>query len=177
MGDAPPDAPPAAPPAAPQAAAGGAAGMFTADSIAAALNNVNRPVTPTDRMLAEPQLVQLIAMARQNPSLVGPLLEELSRSAPQLLQLVQANQTDFMALLNGDQALPTAAAPPAVPPAGAAAGGPPPGGGVQIQVTAEERAAIERLEALGFERDAVLQAFMACDKDENLAANLLFDGM
>ena len=33
------------------------------------------PQTPMQRMLAEPQMVQLITMARQNPALVQPLLE------------------------------------------------------------------------------------------------------
>ena len=140
-------------------------------------------MTPLQRMLAEPQIA-LVAMARR--TLPRPaLLQELAASNPNCLTLIQENQADFMTLLNGTDPLPTpaaaaaaaAAASPAPPQAGGGgANAPPPGGAVQIQVTAEEAAAIERLEAMtGFPRDAVLQAFLACDKDENLAANFLFD--
>ena len=163
---------------------GGGGGPFTADSIALALGQeglgARPPTTPLERMRADPTLVSLIAMARQNPALVQPLLEELSRSNPPLLRLIQESQADFMALLNGTEPLPTPAAPQAAapPPAAPVAGGQgPPPGAVQIRVTPEEREAIERLCAMtGMPRDAVLQAYIACDKDENLAANLLFDG-
>ena len=45
------------------------------------------------------------------------------------------------------------------------------GGEQYIQVTEEERVAIERLVAMGFDRQLVIQAFIACDKNEELAAN------
>ncbi|KAK6843692.1 hypothetical protein PG987_004552 [Apiospora arundinis] len=50
-----------------------------------------------------------------------------------------------------------------------------PPGAQAISVTEEERDAIERLTRLGFSQEACIQAYFACDKNEELAANLLFD--
>lgn len=52
-------------------------------------------------------------------------------------------------------------------------GGPPPG---TIQLTQEEMEAVQRLESLGYSRQQAAQAFLACDKNEMLAANMLMDG-
>jgi len=130
-------------------------------------------------MRNDPKIAHLITMARQNPALIQPLLEELGRQNPQLVKLVQENQADFMALLNGSAPPPAGGAaappPPAAPPQ--AGGGGAPGHPMQIRLTPEEGEAIQRLQALGFSEQEALQAFMACDKNENLAANFLFDGM
>jgi len=45
-----------------------------------------------------------------------------------------------------------------------------------ISLTADEMAAVQRLTELGFDRNLCVQAFLACDKNESLAANLLMDG-
>lgn len=54
------------------------------------------------------------------------------------------------------------------------AGGPPPGA-IQVQLNEDERAAVARLEELGFPRAAVIQAYLACEKNEEQAANFLFE--
>jgi len=58
-------------------------------------------------------------------------------------------------------------------------GGMPPGmmgGGPQVlRLNEEEMAAVDRLTEMGFDRAEAAQAFLACDKNEALAANLLMD--
>lgn len=44
-----------------------------------------------------------------------------------------------------------------------------------IQVSSQEKEAIDRLVILGFPRERAIEAYFACDKNEALAANYLFD--
>merc|ERR1711957_33617 len=52
-----------------------------------------------------------------------------------------------------------------------------PGGPQVLRLTQEEMAAVDRLADMGFDRTEAAQAYLACDKDEALAANLLMDSM
>lgn len=111
-----------------------------------------------------PQLQQLREHIAHNPNLIQPLIHQLATSNPALAQLLAQNPEALMQLLgvgegdfDGEE------------------GDIPPGAHV-VSVTEEERAAIQRLEALGFPRQAVLEAYFACDKNEELAANYLFEG-
>ncbi|PON52756.1 UV excision repair protein Rad [Parasponia andersonii] len=93
------------------------------------------------------------------------MLQELGKQNPQLLRLIQDHHAEFLQLINephegseGDifdqpeQDMPHA-----------------------INVTPAEQEAIERLEAMGFERALVIEAFLACDRNEQLAANYLLE--
>ncbi|KRZ28080.1 UV excision repair protein RAD23 -like protein B, partial [Trichinella pseudospiralis] len=48
---------------------------------------------------------------------------------------------------------------------------------IQIHLTAEERDAVDRLVAMGFSESQVIEAYLACDKDEALAANFLLQSL
>merc|ERR1712216_456153 len=55
---------------------------------------------------------------------------------------------------------------------GGGQGQPPPG---TIQVSPEEMEAINRLVSLGFTKNRAAEAYFACDKNEEMAANFLFE--
>ena len=59
---------------------------------------------------------------------------------------------------------------------GGGGGGDMPGGAHVLRLSEEEMAAVDRLTEMGFDRAEAAQAFLACDKNEALAANLLMDG-
>ncbi|KAG0373802.1 UV excision repair protein RAD23 B [Mortierella sp. AD032] len=108
----------------------------------------------------QPQFQQIREMVQANPELLQPLLVQLGQTNPHMLQLINQNQHAFLNLLNegneGDD-------------------GQPPAGSNHIYVTQEEQEAIQRLESLGFDRQTAVEAFLACDRDEQMAANYLFD--
>ncbi|TXG68085.1 hypothetical protein EZV62_009360 [Acer yangbiense] len=113
------------------------------------------------------QFQALRAMVQANPQILQPMLQELGKQNPQLMRLIQEHQADFLRLINepveggeGNIGSQLAAAMPQ-----------------SVTVTPEEREAIERLEAMGFDRALVLEVFFACNKNEELAANYLLDHM
>ncbi|EHY57022.1 UV excision repair protein rad23 [Exophiala dermatitidis] len=107
-----------------------------------------------------PHFQQLRQLVQQQPAMLEPFLQQVAEGNPQLAQMISLNPDQFLQLLAEDQE---------------GDGGPLPPGSTAISVTPEERDAIERLCGLGFSRDQVIQAYFACDKNEELAANFLFE--
>lgn len=139
---------------------GGAGAREGAGGLAAALGGGGQGAGANlDFLRNNPQFQQLRQVVQQQPTMLEPILQQVAAGNPQLAQMITQNPEQFMQLLaeGGDDDV-------ALPP-----------GAQQISVTEEEREAIERLCRLGFERDMVIQAYFACDKNEELAANFLFD--
>ncbi|XWS19968.1 hypothetical protein CRYUN_Cryun31cG0061300 [Craigia yunnanensis] len=111
------------------------------------------------------QFQALRSMVQSNPQILQPMLQELGKQNPQLLRQIQEHHAEFLRLINeplegsegdifdqAEQDMPHA-----------------------INVTPAEQEAIERLEAMGFDRALVIEAFLACDRNEELAANYLLE--
>ncbi|XP_056376312.1 UV excision repair protein RAD23 homolog B isoform X1 [Hyla sarda] len=129
---------------------------------------------PLDFLQNQPQFQQMRQIIQQNPSLLPALLQQIGRENPSLLQQISQHQEQFIQMLND----------PVAESGGQGGGRGGGGGGVAaaeagsghmnyIQVTPQEKEAIERLKALGFPEGLVVQAYFACEKNENLAANFL----
>ncbi|KAM2016600.1 ubiquitin receptor RAD23b-like [Malus sylvestris] len=114
------------------------------------------------------QFQALRSMVQANPQILQPMLQELGKQNPQLLRLIQEHHTEFLQLINE-------------PLEGSEGGifdqpdGPDQDMPHAINVTPAEQEAIERLEAMGFDRALVIEAFLACDRNEELAANYLLE--
>ncbi|KAG9041952.1 hypothetical protein FS837_011544 [Tulasnella sp. UAMH 9824] len=118
-----------------------------------------------------PMMGQIRQMVQQNPALLQPLIQNLVQANPGLGQALQQNPEMLLQLLGAGE------------PGTAGEGlegddedGPIPPGAHVINVTPEERDAIDRLVQLGFPRQAAIEAYFACDKNEEMAANYLFEG-
>ncbi|KAJ1429246.1 XPC-binding domain [Sesbania bispinosa] len=119
-----------------------------------------------DFLRSNPQFQALRSMVQSNPQILQPVLQELGKQNPNLLRLIQEHRAEFLQLINEpvegsesddifdqpEQDMPHA-----------------------INVTPAEQEAIGRLEAMGFDRASVIEAFLACDRDEQLAANYLLE--
>ena len=120
-------------------------------------------------VMQDPQMQQMIAAIQQNPTMLPNILQQIQQSNPELMQQIAANQDAFMTMLAGGGLGGMGAAA-----AGGQPGQPPPGA---IMVTAEEKQALENLEALfpAIDRAVIFQTYKACGGDEQLTSNLLMD--
>jgi len=122
---------------------------------------------------------QMKRLLQQNPGMLNALLQNIGQSNPELLQIISQNQEAFIRMINESDDGSTSGS------AGTGSGGRSGSGrtaaageehlgesGV-IQVSPQDKEAIERLKALGFPEHLVVQAYFACEKNENLAANFL----
>ncbi|WCJ40323.1 Rad23 UV excision repair protein family [Euphorbia peplus] len=111
------------------------------------------------------QFQTLRTMVQANPQILQPMLQELGKQNPNLLRMIQEHHTEFLHLLNeplegsegdlfdqGDAEMHHS-----------------------VHVTPDEQEAIDRLQAMGFDRALVIEAFLACDRNEELAANYLLE--
>lgn len=139
-------------------------------------------------LMSQPQFRQMQDLIQQSPHLLSSTIESLAASDPEMYNFISENPDVFVNALNHP---PIAGLRSDGAGAQQRQGG---GGGISNQgggglgilgqqpvveqllgnVSEHDKAAIERLKELGFSEILAVQAYMACDKDEQLAANLLF---
>jgi UV excision repair protein RAD23 len=123
-----------------------------------------------------PQFQALRHLIQQNPEQLQTLMQTLQATQPELYQLIEQRPQEFLELLNqaeegediGDDDDPLQGGAE-----GGGAGGQGPPGTVTITLSPQDQQAINRLQDMGFERNRVIEAFLACDRNEELAANYL----
>merc|ERR1719186_1156777 len=120
---------------------------------------------------------QIRAVIQQNPNMLSTMLQQIGQSNPQLLQLISQNQEAFIRMINEGEGGGNEGSDLGGLAGLGGVGGEAGGEGMDqpgvIQVSPQDKEAIERLKALGFPEHLVVQAYFACEKNENLAANFL----
>ncbi|KAJ1644238.1 UV excision repair protein rad23 [Coemansia asiatica] len=147
-------------------------------------HSVSDDLQVLETLRTTPQFRQLQQLLREDPRMLPQVMAELARHQPQLMEVISRNNEEFMVMLlqgfseeqmtnilNQTEAMGFAGMDDDDDMGDEASQQ----GVTQIRVTMEEKEAIERLQALGFPRDVVIQAYFACDKNEELTANYLFD--
>jgi len=91
-------------------------------------------------------------------------MQQLQQTQPQLYAMIQQNPAAFVQTVLGGQVPAQQQAFEEVPEQISS-----------LAVSRQEIEAIERLEQLGFTRERAAEAYFACDKNEEMAANFLFE--
>ncbi|KAG6896436.1 hypothetical protein C0992_008313 [Termitomyces sp. T32_za158] len=128
----------------------------------AAARNFGQPQIDIQALRNSAQIQQLRTQLQTNPEQAQLIIQQYAAANPEYARMFAQNPALLTEVLG-------------VQVEGDDEGAQLPPGAQVISVTEEERAAIERLEALGFPRQLVLEAYFACDKNEELAANYLFE--
>lgn len=173
------DAPAAAPPADGGSAPGG--GVMDPAMLAALQAQMGQQQQggggSLDYLRNDPQFNMLRQVVQARPEMLQPLLEQIGTAHPEVLEVIQANQEEFVRMMNEpvDQAQMAQAQATLRALQGRGGGGEDESAGVQISLTPEEAEALERLVSLGFSKNMALEAYLLCDKNEEMAANFLFE--
>ncbi|KAG5444355.1 UV excision repair protein RAD23 A [Clonorchis sinensis] len=130
---------------------------------------------PISALASLPQFQQMRALVQANPELLPQLIQQIGADNSELLRLIQENEQGFLEFLNApisqDAGEPEGIESSETTTPGNVRQGEP--RQIILTMTQEERAAIERLQALGFPEELVIQAYYACEKNEDAAANFL----
>ncbi|OII75036.1 uncharacterized protein cubi_03146 [Cryptosporidium ubiquitum] len=136
--------------------------------------SLNTAITPTEESSSEqlpgnleslrtnPLFQQLRSVVQQDPRILPELLVRIGQSNPEILQLITENQEEFIRMMertDSDEIGEAAQFPMQT----------------TIQLTPQEAESVERLQALGFPRNAAIEAYLICEKNEELAANYLLE--
>lgn len=137
------------------------------------------------RLTQDPQFQQLRTVIQANPTLLESLLNQLKDTNPMIYNVIMENRDEFSRWLTEGSSGSTGPAPGSVPMPGPDSDSRPPMSGapagqparrIQLDLTPEDRAAIHQLVEMGFDEGESLQAYIACEKNLQLAANLLMGG-
>ena len=141
------------------------------------LSSVPRPaqseeVNPNEdqfrQIMQDPNFMQLLSVIQQNPATLVPIMTQLQQSNPDIYNLISNNREAFMRMLQEPSVS-------RIDPNMIAGLPRPPQSSVVVNLTPEEQQAIKNLTELGFTRNDALEAYLSCDKNESLAASLLFE--
>lgn len=150
--------------------------MFDAAEAAAAGDE--HDIADVDAMGEEQQLSFLRAAIQSNPELIQPFLERLAAQSPRAAELISQDPEAFIRrFVGGEGGYDTGYEIDDLEGEGdgdAEGEEQDPEGVIRIMLTEQDENAINRLCELGFDRNMVIQVYMACDKNEEVAADILF---
>ena len=122
------------------------------------------------QMMQDPQFLQILQMIQQNPAALGPIMQQIQQSNPDLYNLLMTNREEFMQMMQEGNVPQSRITPEMV------GGLPrPPAGATVIQLTPEEHEHIKQLMEIGYSKQQALEAYLTCDKNFEWAANYLLE--